>query len=96
MSILLIIDAKLTQESVSKAVAFYAEIVSDTRSFEGCEAIEICIDSEDAGNLVVVEKWASEDLYKKHYQWREETGVLDHIRALLDGPVSRQVLNVAA
>ena len=96
MSIILIVDAKLKPESISKAVEFFAEIVPGTRAFEGCEAIDVCIDSEDAGNLVLVEKWVSMEHYKKYHHWREETGVLDQIRAMLDGPVSRRVLSVAA
>jgi quinol monooxygenase YgiN len=96
MSTILIVDAKLKPESISKAIEFFAEIVPDTRAFEGCESIDVCIDSEDSGNLVLVEKWVSMEHYKKYHHWREETGVLDQIRALLDGPVSRRVLNVAA
>lgn len=96
MSTILIVDAKLKTETISEAVAFFAEIVPDTRSFEGCLGIDVCIDSEDAGNLVLVEKWVSMDHYHKYHKWREETGVLDQIRAFLDGPPNRRVLNVAA
>lgn len=96
MSIMIIVDAKLKEESISKAIEFFAGIVPDTRSFEGCGGIDVCIDSTDPGNLVLVEKWASMEHYEKYHHWREETGVLQQIRDLLDGPVSRRVLNVAA
>ena len=94
MSIIIIVDAKLREESISAAAKFFAEIVPDTRRFEGCEGIDVCIDSEDAGNLVLVEKWASKEHYQKYHHWREETGVLQQILELLDGPVSCRILNV--
>lgn len=96
MSTVLIVDAKLKSESISDAVKFFAEIVPDTRAFEGCQGVDVCIDSEDAGRLVLVEKWVSMDHYQKYHHWREETGVLDQLRSFLDGPPSRRVLNVAA
>lgn len=96
MSTILIVDAKLKKEKISDAVAFFAEIVPDTRNFDGCLGIDVCIDSEDAGNLVLVEKWVSMDHYHNYHKWREETGVLDQIRSYLDGPPARRVLNVAA
>ncbi len=95
MSIVLVVDAKLKPESISDAVKFFAEIVPDTRAFEGCQGVDVCIDSEDAGNLVLVEKWVSMEHYQKYHHWREETGVLDQLRSFLDGPPSRRVLNVA-
>ncbi len=94
MSIIIIVDAKLREESISAAAKFFAEIVPDTRGFEGCEGVDICIDSQDTCNLVLVEKWASKEHYEKYHHWREERGDLQKIREMLDGPVSRRVLNV--
>lgn len=96
MSTILIVDAKLKSDKISEAVNFFAEIVPDTRNYDGCLGIDVCIDSEDAARLVLVEKWVSMDHYQKYHHWREETGVLDQIRAFLDGPPARRVLNVAA
>ena len=96
MSTILIVDAQLKPESVDSAVAFFAEIAPDTRAFEGCEALDICIDSEDSGSLVLIEKWESMDHYHRYHKWREETGALDRIRSFLAGPPQRRVLNVAA
>lgn len=96
MSTILIVDAKLKSDKISEAIQFFADIVPDTRKFEGCLGIDVCIDSEDTGTLVLVEKWISMDHYEKYHHWREETGVLAVIRSYLEGPVSRRVLNVAA
>ena len=95
MSVMIIVDANLKAENVSKAKAFFAEILPGTRSFEGCEGVNICINSEDPGNLVLVEKWASKEHYEKYHHWREETGVLQQIREFLDGPVKRSFLEIA-
>lgn len=96
MSVVLIVDAKLKSDTISEAVKFFSDIVPDTRNFEGCIGIEVCIDSEDAGRLVLVERWVSMEHYEKYHHWREETGVLDQIRAYLDGPPARRILNIAA
>ena len=96
MSTILIVDAQLKPESVDSAVAFFADIAPETRAFEGCEALDICIDSEDSGRLVLIEKWESMDHYHRYHKWREETGALDRIRSFLAGPPERRVLNVEA
>lgn len=96
MSVVLIVDAKLKSDKISEAIEFFTDIVPDTRNFEGCLGIDVCIDSEDAGTLVLVEKWVSMEHYQKYHHWREETGVLATIRSYLDGPPNRRILNVAA
>ncbi len=94
MSIMIIVDAKLKAENVPTFEEFFAELLPDTRSFEGCEGVTLCINSEDSANLVLIEKWASKEHYEKYHHWRLETGVLQQIRELLDGPINRRFLDI--
>ena len=43
---------------------------------------------DDPANVVLVERWESRALYDKYLAWREETGVLGQIGALLEDPPS--------
>ncbi len=94
MSIMIIVDAKIKEESLSTFKDFFAALLPDTRNFEGCEGVTLCTDSEDSGRLFLVEIWASIEAYEKYHHWRAERGDLQKIRDLLDGPVNRVFLDI--
>ena len=95
MSIMLIIEAKVKPEKIADIKPFFAEILPDTRNFEGCEQINICFGEQDPHKMVFVEKWKAKENYEKYHHWRAETGTLQKLREFLDGPVRRTFLEVA-
>ncbi len=94
MSIMIIVDAKIKEEGLSTFKEFFGTLLPDTRNFEGCEGVTLCTDAEDSGRLFLVEKWASQEHYKKYHYWRAESGDLQKIRDILDGPVNRLSLDL--
>ena len=96
MSIMVVADTKLKAESISAAKEFFAEILTDTRAFEGCEGVTMCIDSEDPAHLILIAKWVSKEHYEKYHNWRLETGFVEQIRELLDGPFNRRFLEIVS
>ena len=93
MSILLIAEVNIKPDKVEELQNYMAEILPDTRSFEGCNSIEIYMNSEDNTKMVLVENWESIDNYHKYHEWRVEMGAIDIIRSMIDGRPSRMVLD---
>jgi quinol monooxygenase YgiN len=50
------------------------KVLSDTRAFEGCLAVEVLIDNDDPTHIVAVEKWASEEQDAAYRAWRAGDG----------------------
>ena len=59
-----------------------------TRSYDGCEGLTVHRNMDEPNNVVLVERWVSRAHYDKYLAWREETGVLGQLGALLEDPPS--------
>ena len=94
MSTILIVEAKIKPEKIDDVKPVFEELLPDTRNFDGCEGINVCFDQDDSNKLVLVEKWVSKERYEKYHHWRVETGTLQKLRELLDGPPSRTFLEI--
>ncbi len=88
MSVLVLLEAQVKSEAVDDMKSFLAEILPDTRAYDGCQGIDAHFNIEDTGNMVLVEHWDSRAHYEKYLAWRTETGVLDKLGAMLTGPPS--------
>ena len=49
-------------------------ILPDTRAFDGCNSITFVESQEAAGNLTLIEDWASSKQYDAYKAWRKESG----------------------
>jgi quinol monooxygenase YgiN len=63
------------------------EILSGTRAFEGCLAVEVLIDSDDPTHIVAIEKWASEEHDAAYRAWRAGDGKTNLASYLASAPV---------
>ena len=88
MSVLVLLEAKVKSGNVSNVKSYLAEILPDTRAYDGCQGIDVYFNTEDTGSMVGVEHWDSRAHYEKYMAWRTETGVMDKIGAMLTGPPS--------
>ena len=94
MSIIIVAELSIKPGRMDDLKTFMAEIISDTRSFDGCKQIDICTNPEDENSIVLVEKWDSKEHYEKYHHWRSETGDLGKFRELFAGPPKRQFLDI--
>lgn len=79
MSILVLIEAKVKFEDISNLKSYMAEIIPDTREYDGCQKTEVYFNTEDTASMVVVAHWDSRAHYEKYHTWRKKTGVIDKI-----------------
>jgi quinol monooxygenase YgiN len=96
MSILVFVDLKPNADDVQPMIDFLKEVISATRSFDGCQDINVYL--EDNGERVVmVEHWDSKSHYEKYLAWRTETGVMDKLGSMLaEAPIIRFADNTGA
>ena len=83
MSVIVIINLSAKDESVEEIKKFLKESLPDTRSFEGCQGIQLYVSIESPSKLVLHEKWTSEEAFKKYIAWRAETRALDRLAPML-------------
>ena len=84
MSTLVTLEGIAKSESVQELKDFLKRHLPDTRSYDGCQDITPYL-NEDGRTIVMVEHWDSKEHYQKYLAWREETGVLADLGAMLDG-----------
>ncbi len=93
MSIMIIVQANIRPESIKDIKLYLAEILPETRKFDGCKYIDVYFDLDVPNKMILVEEWSSREHYKKYHQWRTETGVIDKIRSMIDGSADISFLN---
>ena len=88
MSVLVLLEVQVKPEVIPDMKSYMAEILPDTRAYDGCQKIDMYFNTEDTGNIVVVEYWESRAHHEKYAAWRTETGFMDKIGTMLAGPTS--------
>ena len=86
MSVLALFELQVRPEAISDMKSYLAEILPDTRAYNGCRGIDVYSNTEDAGDMVLVEHWDSRAHHEKYRAWRDGTGFLDKMGTMLAGP----------
>ena len=85
MSILVLLEGQVKPDKIADMKSYLAQILPDTRSYEGCKGIDAHFNMDDPGNMVLVEIWESRGHHEKYAQWRAETGVVVKLGSMLTG-----------
>ena len=88
MSVMIIFETRTKSKEISNMKSYLDEILPDTRAYDGCQSLDVYFNTEDTGNMVMVEFWDSRAHYEKYLNWRTETGVMDKVGAMLAEPPS--------
>ena len=88
MSITVILEAPVKSEEVPNMKSYLAEILPESREYDGCQGLDVYFNTDDEGNMILVEHWDSRPHHEKYLGWRTETGVMDRLARMLAGPPS--------
>ena len=88
MSVMIIFETRIKSKEISNMKSYLDEILPDTRAYDGCQSLDVYFNTDDTGNMVMVEFWDSRAHYEKYLNWRTETGVMDKVGAMLAEPPS--------
>jgi quinol monooxygenase YgiN len=83
MSVVVIVDLPATRTGKDELVSWLQEALHDTRAYDGCRGASLCIDSDNAVMVTIVERWETLDHYRKYDAWRAETGFMERVGPLL-------------
>ena len=88
MSILILREGQIQPDKITEMKAYLLQIVPETRSYDGCQGVDVYYSMDNPGDMVVLQQWESRDHFEKYQQWREETGVFAKSVSMLTGPLS--------
>jgi quinol monooxygenase YgiN len=94
MTCIVILEATAKKGTGAQLVEAFRGLLPDTRNKQGCEAVEVTTNLDDADNLVLVERWATRRDYEAYLAWRQQRGDLDTLGAMLAGPPSIRYFNL--
>jgi quinol monooxygenase YgiN len=93
MSFTVVLDLNAKPGSMEDMKKLFAEILPDTRKYEGCEGVDVKINNDDADNMVIIERWQSRPHYEKYFAWRQQTGLIDRLGPMLGAPPNIRYLD---
>jgi len=88
MSVMVLLEAPVKPDEVANMKSYSAEILPDTRVYDGCRGVDAYFDTGDTARLVLIQHWDSRAHHEKYLGWRTETGVMAKLRGMLAGPPS--------
>lgn len=94
MSIIAFVNLDVKEESVDELKKYFKEILPDTRSFEGCQGVQLYESKESPTKMTIHAKWTSEEAQKKYMSWRMDTGALEKLMPMLSEPPSLEFYNI--
>lgn len=86
MGVFIIVSGRTKSETQQLLQLKMKELFPETREYAGCQGVTMHVEQDDPQNFVLVEHWESKDHYEKYLGFRQETGVLDELVAMLEGP----------
>lgn len=84
----------MKEESVDELKKYFKEILPDTRSFGGCQGVQLYESKESPTKMTIHAKWTSEEAQKKYLSWRMDTGALDKLIPMLSEPPNLEFYNI--
>ena len=94
MSVIVLVNLDVKEESVEELKKYLKEILPDTRSFEGCQGVQVYESKESPTKMTIHTKWTSEEAQKKYMSWRIDTGALDKLMPMLSEQPNLEFYNI--
>jgi quinol monooxygenase YgiN len=79
------LEVKAKPERVHDVIGLLKQLLPETRAYDGCQEVAVYL-NEDGRTFVYFEMWDSKSHYERYLAWREETGVLAELVALIEDP----------
>ena len=94
MSIVVFVNFTAKNDSIDELKSYFKKILPDTRSYEGCEGVDLYENSESTTKFTIQAKWSSKEAQQKYMAWRMETGEFDNLSTMISGPPTIDYYNI--
>ena len=94
MSVIVLVNLTIKEGFLIEFKNFIKGILPDTRSFEGCQGIQLYQNKEFPTKFTIHAKWDSVDSQKKYMAWRMEIGSFDKLQPMLSGDFDMQFYEI--
>lgn len=74
MTVTALLDLRFDPDRRDAGLALLHTVLTDTRSFLGCLAVEVLVDADEAAHVLVVERWESTYHDAQYREWRAGAG----------------------
>ena len=88
MTCMVLLELKANAGTGADLVCMFKQILPETRAYDGCLGVDVYRNQDDTDVVVLVEQWQSRAHYEKYFAWREESGAVAQMAAMVDGPPS--------
>lgn len=86
MSVTVLFEIQSKSESIDALKSTLKNILPDTRSYDGCQKVDVVGNQDDSCNVVLIQTWTSRQHYEKYLAWRTETGAIETLGTMLSQP----------
>jgi len=83
MSVLVLFESVAAAGSEDELASLFAELLPDTRAFEGCEYVTLHRDQDAPDRFMLVERFTTRASYEAYVEWRVQRGDVDRLSRLL-------------
>lgn len=88
-------EVAVRPEHRADILAFMESIAPETRAYAGCLGVEMLVDRDDPGHVILRQRWASAAEYERYRDWRRASGFLDPVRPWLARPPAGTIYTLA-
>jgi quinol monooxygenase YgiN len=74
MSVTVLLEINVPVGKSGAVEKMLAEMLVDTRKFDGCLGVDAVRNQDDPGNFFLIERWQSRVHHERYNAWRAETG----------------------
>lgn len=85
MTVIVLLEFQVKPEAIESMKGMMKEVLPDTRSYPGCQGIDVGNDPDNPASFVFCERWASREAYEQYLAWRTSTGMMDEFGSKLAG-----------
>lgn len=94
MSIVVIVNFTAKEESIEDLKSYFKKILPDTRSYEGCEGVQLYQDMDSPTKFTIQAKWTSKEAQQKYISWRMESGEFEKLGSMITDSFSMDYYDI--
>ena len=85
MALIAMLDLTFKPDMLDDAKAVLARVLGETRAFDGCQGVDVLVDTENEARWVAYERWESAEADAKYREFRAGEGKITDLGPLLAG-----------